>query len=272
MEEKSQQNIIVMRHGDRIDASEPLWTVHSDRPWDPPLTEGGKIRSWSTGKKLRATVHSFPIHRVIVSPFLRCLQTANEVVRALCAVVDDESDLLLMESSHDVTTIDPSRVKVHIELGLCEVMCSQAMRIDEPAKEHKWFPDISELESIFPAETLDRTAERIYHRLPQWEEPVDDARKRYEDVIVALANKYPHENLLLVTHGEAVGVSISSFAKGLEVFDVEYCALSYLLRIITDDDSQACTVESFEMLTENTKTGVCYYSTMEKNEEEPIES
>ncbi|MCH87443.1 phosphoglycerate mutase family protein, partial [Trifolium medium] len=31
------QNVIVMRHGDRIDNSNPLWTSTAARPWDPPL-------------------------------------------------------------------------------------------------------------------------------------------------------------------------------------------------------------------------------------------
>jgi broad specificity phosphatase PhoE len=29
-----------------------------------------------------------------------------------------------------------------------------------------------------------------------------EARSRYASIIKALADKYPHENLLLVTHGE----------------------------------------------------------------------
>lgn len=123
-------------------------------------------------------------------------------------------------------------VQVHIELGLCEALCSEAMRLTVPAKDGKWFPDISELEAVFPDRTLDRSATRIYQQvfppvysffflsriifssifnecelafqfvqLPQWEEPISDARKRYETAIVALADQFPHENLLLVTHG-----------------------------------------------------------------------
>jgi broad specificity phosphatase PhoE len=39
-------------------------------------------------------------------------------------------------------------------------------------------------------------------QVPKWEESVMDARSRYASIIKALADKYPHENLLLVTHGE----------------------------------------------------------------------
>ncbi|XP_020247157.1 uncharacterized protein LOC109824935 [Asparagus officinalis] len=191
----------------------------------------------------------------MVSPFLRCLQTAAEVVAALCAVANDEELMLSLDTSKDAV-IDPSRVKVHIELGLCEVMGSHAMRISEPAKDEIWFPAISELESIFPAGTLDSSAERIYQQLPQWEEPVSSARDRYKNIIQALADKFPNENLLLVTHGEAVGVSVNSFAKGLEVFEVEYCALSFLQR-----STQA---ENLRVLTESAQSGVSYYSEADK--------
>ena len=39
-------------------------------------------------------------------------------------------------------------------------------------------------------------------QLPQWKETVDGARYRYAQVIKTLADKYPSENLLLVTHGK----------------------------------------------------------------------
>lgn len=39
--------------------------------------------------------------------------------------------------------------------------------------------------------------------MPKWEETVLGARTRYVQVIETLSNKYPNENLLLVTHGKA---------------------------------------------------------------------
>lgn len=96
-----------MRHGDRVDIAEPMWVTTAARPWDPPLIEDGLVRAFCTGRKLRTQLE-YPIHRVIVSPFLRCIQTASEVVTALCAVEDDPNVM----SSKDVGRIDPSRVKV----------------------------------------------------------------------------------------------------------------------------------------------------------------
>lgn len=101
------QNVVVMRHGDRVDNFEPLWTMTAARPWDPHLVEEGRVRAFCTGRKIRNGL-GFPIHRVFVSPFLRCIQTAHEVLYALCAVDDDPNSL----SSKDVPSIDPSKLKV----------------------------------------------------------------------------------------------------------------------------------------------------------------
>ncbi|XP_008803826.2 uncharacterized protein LOC103717283 [Phoenix dactylifera] len=253
--EKRVQNVVVMRHGDRIDHFEMMWAANAARPWDPPLTDGGKIRAWTAGKRLRAL--GFPIHRVLVSPFLRCLQTTAEAVSALCAVVDDEARLLTMETSQDVV-IDPSRVKVSIEYGLCEMLNTRAIGEEFAPKDGTWFPGVSKLEALLPAGTIDHSMEHIYQEMPCWEESVLDARNRYASIIRALADKYPHENLLLVTHGEGVGVSVSSFQKDAEVFEVEYCAFSHLQRHISFEPSQAFVAENFQLLTKSGQTGISF--------------
>lgn len=61
------QNVVVMRHGDRMDNFDPTWVVTAERPWDPPLIHDGLVRAFRTGRALRAHL-GFPIHRVFVSP------------------------------------------------------------------------------------------------------------------------------------------------------------------------------------------------------------
>lgn len=96
MEMETVQSVVVMRHGDRIDNADPRWTTTAARPWDPPITDGGRTRSRCTGLRLRLGP---PTGRAFVSPFLRCVQTAAEAVAALCAAGDNAD-------------IDPSKVKV----------------------------------------------------------------------------------------------------------------------------------------------------------------
>ena len=100
------QHVFVMRHGDRIDNFEPLWVSTAARPWDPPLVQDGMIRAFRTGQRIRSQI---PIHRVFVSPFLRCIQTASEVVSALSAVNVDPNAM----SSKEVPSIDTSKLKVN---------------------------------------------------------------------------------------------------------------------------------------------------------------
>uniref|UniRef100_R7WAE6 Uncharacterized protein n=1 Tax=Aegilops tauschii TaxID=37682 RepID=R7WAE6_AEGTA len=82
------------------------------RPWDPPLTDAGVLRAWTVGKRIRAqaAADGYALHRVLVSPFHRCLQTAAQAVAALCAVPDDAALAAVLDSSANVP-LDTSRVK-----------------------------------------------------------------------------------------------------------------------------------------------------------------
>ncbi|KAJ6879061.1 hypothetical protein NC652_032576 [Populus alba x Populus x berolinensis] len=250
---KHQQNVVVMRHGDRIDNFEPSWLTTATRPWDPPLVEAGRLRAFRTGRKLKTNL-GFPIHRVFVSPFLRCIQTASAVVSALCAV-NDGPDIV---SSHGVA-IDPSKLKagVSIEYGLCEMLNREAIRRVSVPKDGNFRFNIAELQALLPAGTVDLAVKPVYEELPQWEETVMGARTRYERVIKTLADKYPSENLLLVTHGEGVGVSVSAFLEDITVDAVEYCAYSQLRRHVFHKN-KSFTAGEFEVLTHNGRTGIGY--------------
>ncbi|OAY66256.1 hypothetical protein ACMD2_16654 [Ananas comosus] len=257
------QRVLVMRHGDRADHAEPMWVLRAARPWDPPLTEAGRIRAWTVGKRIRClqTAAAAAVDRVLVSPFLRCLQTAAEAVSALCAVVDPSAS---PPSTPATPSPRPSRLKVSIEYGLCEMLNTRAMGPNTAPVDGKWFPEISELEAVLPAGTIDHSVEPVYEKMPQWEESVPEARNRFASVIQVLADKYPHENLLLVTHGEAIGVSISYFKKDAEVFDVEYCAFSHLEREITFESEEEFTAGNFKVVTKDGQTGIRYtYSTLD---------
>ncbi|XP_076932577.1 uncharacterized protein LOC143598172 [Bidens hawaiensis] len=230
-----------MRHGDRIDNFEPLWTEKAERPWDPPLILDGKVRAFCTGKKLSNNL-GFPIHRVFVSLFLRCLQTASEVIHALCAVGDCSNVM----SSADGVDIDPSKLKASVEDGLCEMLNKRAIRAENAPKDGNFAFNISECEAVLPKGTVDSSVERGYKEMPKWEESSEAARDRYKSIIKTLADKYPNENLLLVTHGEGVGVSVVAHTtEHLTVYEVEYCAYSTLQRTVKENKSD--TTEEFKL-------------------------
>ncbi|XP_055962207.1 uncharacterized protein LOC130015657 [Mercurialis annua] len=240
------QYVVVLRHGDRIDHFDPLWTSTAARPWDPPLIEAGLIRAFSTGKTLKSRL-DFPIHRVFVSPFIRCIQTASEAVSGFCATDDG------------VAAADTSKIKVNIEYGLCETLTTQAIPSDVAPKDGDFRFNISELEALLPPGTVDHTVEPVYPEMPKWEETVTGSRTRYAQVFKALADKYPSENLLLVTHAEGVAVSVSAFKKDVTVYEVDYCAFSELKRTVLEEDHKYITGE-FEVLTKSGETRIGYSS------------
>ncbi|XP_074280018.1 uncharacterized protein LOC141605225 [Silene latifolia] len=235
------QNVIIMRHGDRRDNFDPTWVKTAARPWDPPLVDEGKARAYRVGLELRNSL-GFPIHRVFVSPFLRCVETASEAVSALCSAGDGG--------------VDQSNVKVSIEYGLCEMLNEAAIRPQCAPKDGKFPFNISELEAMLPAGTVDASAEKIYPEMPSWGEAVSASRSRYGHIIQALADKYPSENLLLVTHGEGVGTSVSTFMKDADVYEVNYCAYSHVRRTIDFDESGSHTSGTFQLLTVPHTTGI----------------
>lgn len=248
------QSLFVMRHGERMDNYDPQWADSAPRPWDPPLTDEGKLQAWRTGQKLRREGGN--ITRVFCSPFLRCVQTAAEVVRALCAT-DDHANA---SSSKDVV-IDPSKVKVSIEIGLCEVMNSIAIRtprIPPSPPNIITILEHSELEVILPAGTLDHSVEPIWTELPTWPETTEGAHKRYSNTFQELADKFPQENVLCVTHGEGVGVSVSALKEDTHVYAVDYCAYSHAQRTIFSCSADGLDAGKFEVLIESGQSGILY--------------
>ncbi|XP_043693897.1 uncharacterized protein LOC122644584 [Telopea speciosissima] len=236
------QNVVVLRHGDRIDDVDPLWTVSAPRPWDPYLTEGGRTRAFSTGRKLREKF-GFPIHRVFTSPFTRCLQTTTEAVSALCAVHDDGSQV-----NGDNIEIDPSKLKVSIEYGLCELLSSEVIKTEFLPKDGNFVYEMSKLEEMLPAGTVDSSVEPVYKEFPKWGESRMDARDRYKRVIKALADKYPHENLLLITHADALVGSITALLEGVTISGGDYCAYMHFRRLASISDCETLSAKEFELI------------------------
>lgn len=79
--------ILVMRHGHRQDEADPTWTRVAARPWDPPLSDKGRMQARDAALALvRGGGGGGGVARidvVVTSPFRRCLQTSAEAAAAL---------------------------------------------------------------------------------------------------------------------------------------------------------------------------------------------
>ncbi|KAF9594095.1 hypothetical protein IFM89_027386 [Coptis chinensis] len=248
---KQEQHITVMRHGDRLDCEDPLWKSTAERPWDPPLSDTGKARAFAIGKQFKDNL-SAPIHRVIVSPFLRCVQTASQIVSALCTV---DKNANYMDVGNEV--------KVTIEYGLCEVFNRRNLaRAPEHGKNVGF--NVSELEAMFPDGTVE-TMEPICNQLPDWHERPESAKLRYATVIRSLAKRFPYENLLLVTHKMGVKTAVSSFRKDKYVYDVDYCGYSHLKRrIFRSPNKKYLFTGVYDVTTKSGESGVKFCPLIDK--------
>ncbi|EOA25790.1 hypothetical protein CARUB_v10019157mg [Capsella rubella] len=95
-----------------------------------------------------------------------------------------------------------------------------------------------------PMITTDRIKPEL--AMPQWEETVERCTDRFLNLIKTLADKYPSENLLLVTHD-------------VDVYDVEYCACAELRRQVLSKDG-ATIAGDFEVITSLGQCGIKYHS------------
>jgi hypothetical protein len=77
------QNLFVLCHGEYVKPQKG-----SERPWDPPLTERGKLQEdWN-------------ITRVVMSPSLRCVQSAVEVIAGMCMMPSTVTNAQACDSPH----------------------------------------------------------------------------------------------------------------------------------------------------------------------------
>ena len=82
--------LFVARHAARVDYAErdagSNWTAKAERPWDPPLTAEGARQGLALGAGCAAAAQRLEVPqvtRVVSSPFVRAIQTAAAAARAL---------------------------------------------------------------------------------------------------------------------------------------------------------------------------------------------
>lgn len=69
----------IARHADRLDFADPSWFATAERPYDTPLSPQGHLQAERLAQRLRGE----PIAHVLSSPFLRTMETAEPIARAL---------------------------------------------------------------------------------------------------------------------------------------------------------------------------------------------
>lgn len=184
------QTIWIARHGNRLDFVNPEWFNTAKRPYDPPLSEDGLVQASQLAQRLVGK----GIKHIFASPFLRTVQTANQVAEVL--------DL-----------------PIKIESGLSEWLNPEWMKT-EPEK-----LAIAVLKERFPL--IDSTYNSLV--IPCYPETSEQVLERTADIAQKLTAEFS-EDILLVGHGASVvGATWALMGSKVEV-NAALCCLVKLVR------------------------------------------
>ena len=180
----------VVRHGERQDTADPEWARTAERVHDPGLTELGRWAAWRVGRRLAAD----PPDAVYASPFLRTVETADEICRE-------------------------AGLETALEPGLGE------------HRNPEWFD--AEPETL-PHETLAERFETVWtghdpHLVPEFPETHAEASARAGETTRRVAAETAGR-VLLVGHGLTVGGVVEGLVGSTEGVDAPLCGLTRVVR------------------------------------------
>ncbi len=194
------QNVWITRHGNRLDFIQPEWFNTALHPYDPPLAEDGFLQAQALGRRLK----SERISQIFCSPFLRTVQTATEVAQIL-------------------------NLSIKLEPGLGEWLHAD------------WMPKMPErmsLSDLVKAYPLINSSHQPLIQ-PAYPETEADVLKRTGKVSQILSDRYPNENILLVTHAVALQGAAWGLVKGNPPIAAKFCCLVKAVRLSQAPLSQA---------------------------------
>ncbi|WP_250125927.1 histidine phosphatase family protein [Chroococcidiopsis sp. CCMEE 29] len=188
------QIVWIARHANRLDFVNPDWFNTAERPFDPPISDDGTVQAQQLAQRLKTE----NITHIFASPFLRTVQTANQVAQVL--------DL-----------------PIKLESGLSEWL--------NPV----WMPTMPErlsieaLAELFPRIDTSYTARVI----AEYPETGEQALERSAKTARLLADEFS-EDILLVGHGASVLGATMGLVGGISKPEVN-AALCCLVKIVRQD-------------------------------------
>jgi len=184
------QTVWIARHGNRLDFVNPEWFNTAERRYDPPLSDDGFIQAAELGQRLKAE----KIEHIFVSPFLRTIQTANEVAEALNLPIKLETGLGEWHNGEWMTESP--------EIQTQEFLAAKYQVID-----WDYQPYLS----------------------PQYPETKEDVNRRTAKTVQHLVSEYS-EDILIVGHGASVYGAALGLVADLPESKVALCSLTKVVR------------------------------------------
>jgi broad specificity phosphatase PhoE len=184
------QTVWIARHANRLDFVNPEWFNTAERPYDPPLSKDGFGQATELGKRLQLE----KIVHIFASPFLRTVQTANEIAYFL--------DL-----------------PIKLETGLSEWLNPDWM---------------SKMPDRLPPEVLAQKYPRIDLRyesrvMPKFPENEKDVMSRTAQTVQQLVSEFS-EDILLIGHGASVLGTTRGLVGGNTNYRVSLCSLFKIVK------------------------------------------
>ncbi|MBE9129552.1 MULTISPECIES: histidine phosphatase family protein [unclassified Coleofasciculus] len=184
------QTVWIARHGNRLDFVHPQWFNTAERPYDPPLSEDGIVQAKELGQRLIGK----GIKHIFASPFLRTVQTANQVANRL-------------------------ELPIKIELGLSEWLNPEWMKV-EPER--------------LPTDLLQERFPRIDPSylscvVPRYPETNEQVLARTRQTAQQLTAAFS-DDILLVGHGASVVGTTQGLVGGTPKVNASLCCLVKVVR------------------------------------------
>ncbi len=188
------QTVWIARHANRLDFVNPDWFLTAQRRYDPPLSDDGVVQAQQLARRLKGE----GIAHIFSSPFLRTVQTANQVAEVLDLPIKLESGLSEWLNPVWMETI-PERLST---VALAE---------------------------LFPRIDLSYTS-RVVAEYP---ETGEKSLERSGKTARLLASEFP-ENILLVAHGASLVGATMGLVGGITKSEVNP-ALCCLVKIVRQE-------------------------------------
>lgn len=187
------KNLFIIRHGERLDKINLNWSTNALRPHDTPLSKMGHKQASHLGKWLYSKIPIRKPAKIFSSPFIRCVQTANEIAQQL-------------ESLQNSGTFNTNISEICIEPGICEdPYYMKDMICNQP-----WFLNAADLIAISPRIKLNYSPIRdvSYQEISDKvyvENTNTSTEERLHNIIHEIINHpYVNENgtAIIVTHAK----------------------------------------------------------------------
>lgn len=221
--------ILLIRHGDRFDYANPSWLTSAAQNGtlltDPPLSALGHRQARETAHHLLEKYGK--VDKLLVSPYLRTIQTSVPTAQAL-------------------------DVAICIEEGLSEAHATPSGVLPSPQQRFAYFPEIDPTHSSH----LNITA-TPGHVCPKTKNPCEefsvDYIKRMHQFVSILENKYHGQTIVLFSHAASVALVAGLLKCSMKDLKFAPCGV-YELQKTGDEWELICSGKRNEHVSENSET------------------